>query len=329
MKRLHLALIMMMLLLVTACSNKEEAEKEAAVSMDRDKNQIISEYRETVKNSKYIIHALGGMDGEASYINSIDCLKKTYEAGYRLFEADISFTSDDVLVLAHSGENNVWSENDWKLRLGQTYPFEGISEDGMSPEEESFLKEKGYDIKKHLCSYDTFMSFKIQGKYKATSFRELLDFMEQHTDMYVMVDAGHRSYEDTLKYYRSIVSEASGREQLLDRLIAGGQTTEMVKAAREAYDFPLINLYYDNDEKREEEIYKPEDFINYCLENDITSFSSAKEVYTEEVAAKLENKDIISYIFTVNNKSEAEALRGYGADIIGTDHLWEELEGDK
>ena len=312
---IFLVFIFSSLILISGCGRKradldvqtaEETRDESMEENERDKDDVIRDYRRTVRFSKYIIHALGGMDGENCYINSIDCLEKTYAAGFRLFEADVSFTSDNVLVLAHSGENNVWSKNDWEKRLGQEYPFDDKNED-----------------EKHLCSYEDFMNFKIQGKYKATSFAELLDFMEQHTDMYVMIDAGHRSYKDTVEYYQAIVKAADGRTSVLDRMIAGGQTTEMVKAAREAYDFPLINLYFDKDEKREDIIYSPEAFADYCEKNDIISFSVAKEVYTEDVAKRLEESSLISYVFTVNDETEEEKLRSYGADIIGTDYLWE------
>lgn len=261
---------------------------------------------------RYIIHALGGVNGK-SYINSIDTLEACYNAGFRLFEGDVSFTSDGVLVMAHSGENNEWSQNDWEQRLGQEYPFAAESE---VPE--------GYNEEKHLATYSDFMNFKIQGEFKATSFSEVLDFMETHTDMYLMVDAGSRSYEDTKIYYQEIVRLANGRTDVLDRLIAGGQTTEMVKAAREAYDFPLINLYYDSDEKREEILSTPEKFVQYCKDNNISSFSVAKETYTEDVAKALEDSKLKSYVFTVNDVEEADRLRSYGADVIGTDFLWEE-----
>jgi glycerophosphoryl diester phosphodiesterase len=289
--------------------------------VETSKDDTVKKYRETVENSKYIIHALGGMEDEFYYINSIDCLEKCYAAGYRLFEADVSFTSDDVLVLAHSGENNVWSKNDWTLRLGQEYPFDSESSDGFKDEE---LTAKGYDVNKHLCPYSTFKEFRIQGKYSAGSFSDLLNFMEQHDDMYVMVDAGHRNYEDTVKYYKAVVEAAGDRQDLLDHLIAGGQTTEMVKAAREAYDFPLINLYFDSDEKREEQLSTPEKFVKYCRDNDIISYSTAKEYFSEDNAKTLEKSDLISYIFTVNDKDEESELRSRGADIIGTDFLWDD-----
>ncbi len=284
---------------------KTDEEKFAEhVQEQKDRKQCIEDYRSVVEASDYIIHALGGMNNEKCYINSIDTLDTTYQAGYRLFEADISFTSDDVLVLAHSGENNVWSENDWKLRLGQEIPNNVNN--------------------KRLCTYEQFMSFKIQGEYQATSLAGLFDYMEVHKDMYVMVDAGNRNYEDTLKYYTELVKVADGREDILNRLIAGGQTTDMVKAAREAYDFPLINLYYDKDEKREKALETPEKFVEYCHENNIISYSVAKEVYTEDVGKVLGGSDLIGYVFTVNDINEASQLRSTGADVIGTDYLWDE-----
>ena len=264
---------------------------------------VIESYQKCVEESDYFIHALGGI-GEDSYINSIDCLKQAYDAGYRLFEADISFTSDGVLVLAHSGENNIWSKNDWEKRLGQVYPFD--------------------DEGKHLCTYDEFMSFRIQGKYKACDLSELLDYMEEHKDMYLMVDAGCRSYEDTLTYYKEIVRVADGRTDVLNRLIAGGQTTEMVRAAREVYDFPIINLYYASDEKREEVLSTPEKFVEYCKAEGIISYSAASEVYTDEVAAVLGKSGLTGHIFTINDKAEAQRILELGADTVGTDFLWEE-----
>ena len=284
-------------------------------------NDTMENYRKTVHESKYIIHALGGMDDDF-YINSVDCLETVYAAGYRIFEVDVSFTSDDVLVLAHSGEKNIWSRNDWTLRFGQEYPFEDAEGNALTPEEENLLIEDGYDVEKHLCPASVFTGFKIQGKYKASTFSDLLDFMEAHEDMYVMLDAGKRSYEDTCIYYKRIVEEAGKREGVLDRFIAGGQTTEMLRAAKEAYDFPLLNLYYDVDEEREESIYRPEDFIKYCKEQGVTSFSASTEAYSEDAAKELSKSGLISYIFTINDPDEEEKIRSLGADMIGTDFLW-------
>lgn len=304
----YIVSILLVMTILSGCGRTNDASKSG-----EDISSFMEDYRNAVSSSDYIVHALGGEE-DRSYINSIDMLDKAYKEGLRVFEADISFTSDGVLVLAHSGEDNVWSKNDWEMRLGQKYPFD----------DESVKDYECYDVDKHLCSYEVFKSFKIQGRYTANSFAELLDYMEEHVDMYLMVDAGHRSYADAKAYYEAIVEAADGRTQVLDRLIAGGQTTDMVKAAREAYDFPLINLYFDKDENRESIIYSAEDFVRYCDAESITSISIAKEVFTEDVAKVISDSDLIIYVFTENDESEAEHILSLGADMVGTDFLWSE-----
>lgn len=304
----YIVSILLVMTILSGCGRTNDASKSG-----EEISSFMEDYRSAVSSSDYIVHALGGEE-DRSYINSIDMLDKAYKEGLRVFEADISFTSDGVLVLAHSGEDNVWSKNDWEKRLGQKYPFD----------DESVKDYECYDADKHLCSYEVFKSFKIQGRYTANSFAELLDYMEEHVDMYLMVDAGHRSYADAKAYYEAIVEAADGRTQVLDRLIAGGQTTDMVKAAREAYDFPLINLYFDKDENRESIIYSAEDFVRYCDAESITSISIAKEVFTEDVAKVISDSDLIIYVFTENDESEAEHILSLGADMVGTDFLWSE-----
>ena len=299
-----------------------------------DPRSYAERYRKTVESQKYIIHALGGMNGTDKYINSIDPLRLIYAEGYRLFEADVSFTSDGKLVLAHSGRDNIWTKSDWEDRLGQDFPFE--SESGSESESVT-----AYD--KHLCSYDTFMNFKIQKKYKATSFKELVIFMAEHDDMFVMIDGGERSYQDTKTFYSAILEEtrealdelyiestSSEENNMLDdvlgRMVVGGQTIEMLNAVKEVYDFPLINFYYNSNDKREGELCKPIDFIHYCDDNGVSSFSVSKDVYDQITAEELEKSTLMSFVFTVNDPAEEARIKAYGADIIGTDFLWDKQE---
>lgn len=52
-----------------------------------------------------IAHA-GGQIGNATYTNSIDALNVNYDAGFRVFEMDFSFTSDQQLVCLHDWEES-------------------------------------------------------------------------------------------------------------------------------------------------------------------------------------------------------------------------------
>ena len=69
-------------------------------------------YKNTVKQSNYIRHALGGLD-TYQYLNTIEALENSYKKGFRLFEVDVRFTSDDKLVLTHG-----WEEVDYIERMG-------------------------------------------------------------------------------------------------------------------------------------------------------------------------------------------------------------------
>ena len=50
---------------------------------------------------KYIAHALGGVGGK-TYTNSIQAFEHNYNKGFKVFEVDLDFTSDDELIAWHS-----------------------------------------------------------------------------------------------------------------------------------------------------------------------------------------------------------------------------------
>ena len=158
--------------------------------------------------------------------------------------------------------------------------------------------------------------------------------------MFVMIDGGERSYQDTKTFYSAILEEtrealdelyieitSSEENNMLDdvlgRMVVGGQTIEMLNAVKEVYDFPLINFYYNSNDKREGELCKPIDFIHYCDDNGVSSFSVSKDVYDQITAEELEKSTLMSFVFTVNDPAEEARIKAYGADIIGTDFLWD------
>lgn len=273
---------------------------------------LLSQYKKAVENSSYMMHAGGGMEGTYSYTNSIDALEANYADGYRLFEVDISFTSDYKLVLAHSHNNayagaadtledNVWTEADWTKKLGLPY----------NPDHP-------------LASYEEFMSFTIQGKFRATSFADLIAFVQEHDDVYIMLDIGSRSRQATKKIYQAIVDETAQNDAVLQHFIVGGHTAAMIEAVKEVYDFQIINLYLADEEFRQENDpawLDIESFADYCNEQGITSFSISADRFTADIAEITSRKGLISYVFTCNDEGEAAQLRESGATIIGTDFL--------
>lgn len=58
------------------------------------------------KDHRTIAHALGGMDGK-DYLNSREGFLFMYEQGVRLFELDLSRTSDGVWVCRHNWNDSM------------------------------------------------------------------------------------------------------------------------------------------------------------------------------------------------------------------------------
>ena len=248
-------------------------------------------YKNTVEQQNYVAHALGGIEGFA-YTNSKEALENSYNNGFRIFEADVKLTSDKKLVLVHG-----WTKKDYKQRLGLEYNEENP-----------------------VMDYETYMSSKIQEKYTPLSFKDLADFIKEHKDMYVMIDIGNKSYEETKEIYSKIVEDCNSDSKILNRLIVGGHTTDMIKAVKECYDFKLINLYWAEEDKREGNIKTEEKFIKYCKDYGITSLSTSTDIFTEKLGRLMKKSNIIVYVFTENDENKSKDILK-NADLVGTDFI--------
>ena len=103
-----------------------------------------------------IAHA-GGVVDSCIYTNSREAMERSMQKGYRLIEFDLLFTSDSVLVAAHSWErfNSMTGYEDW----GDSVP-----------------------------AYSDFISRKICGRYTPLSAREINSFFEQNDSLYLVTD---------------------------------------------------------------------------------------------------------------------------------------------
>lgn len=148
-------------------------------------------YLNTVKKSSYMAHALGGIDGE-NYTNSQDALEKNYEKGVRLFEVDINLTADGKLVCVHG-----WKKSDYENKMGIEYNSDN-----------------------NIMTYEEFKNVKIKGKYTTMGFDNLVDYMKKYKDIYVMIDIGKKSYEETKRIYSEILNITKD-SSILNRFITG------------------------------------------------------------------------------------------------------------
>ena len=101
-----------------------------------------------------IAHALGGLDGR-DYLNSREGFLAMYQQGVRLFELDLSRTSDGVWVCRHN----------WKESMGQ-------------------WKGSG----KKVLTEKQFKNSKIYGTYTPMTLEDFFLLLKEHPDAYVMID---------------------------------------------------------------------------------------------------------------------------------------------
>lgn len=148
-------------------------------------------HKVSIKKNKYMAHALGGINGQA-YTNSKEAIENSYKKGMKLFEVDVKLTSDEKLVCVHG-----WSKKDYEERLGITYNKENS-----------------------VMSYEQFINTKIKGKYTTMSFEDLVNYMKKYNNIYVMIDVGRKSYDETKKIYTEILNITKNKK-ILNRLITG------------------------------------------------------------------------------------------------------------
>lgn len=129
-----------------------------------------------------IAHSGGGIDGKI-YTNSLESWNYSYDNGTRVFDADISLTSDNVLVLRH----------EWHDEFEQA----NISED-------------------NIPDFSEFMDTPIHNIYTPMSVYDMLNFMEEHNDCYVACD--FKDGTAGIKEFVSLVKDGS-MEHLLKRII--------------------------------------------------------------------------------------------------------------
>ena len=251
-------------------------------------------YKISILKEDYIAHALGGINNDKN-TNSRDALENSYSKGIKLFEVDISLTSDEELVCINGWSKDVYNET----------------------------LEIEYNKENAVMSYEQFMNTKIKGKYTTMSFKDLIEFMKVHDDIYVMIDIGNQKKKKTKNIYEKIVQESNNDSKILNRLVINGSTTDMIKAVKEVYDFKIINLYWPSKaDRKDKKIDTKEEFIEYCKENEISSLSTSLKTYKKEkdTIEYFKKKGVIVYVFTENDENEAKDILK-DVDVVGTDFI--------
>lgn len=240
------------------------------------------------ENYNIITHALGGLDGY-TYLKSRESFINHYDKGCRFFEVDLSQTSDGVWVCRHN----------WKEPMGQ---WEGD--------------------KKKVLSAEEFLNTPIYGKYTPMSFEDLLKLLDEYPDAFVTIDSKQysvRNYQRTLEdyaQYREIAINA-GLEHTLGQIIPELYNSAMYSGTMLVYKFPayLYSLW------QEYSIEELNDIADFCQANQIQAVSLYCEYWSEDVQKIFDERDILVYIYTINDEEKAREYVKAGAKGVCTDTL--------
>lgn len=243
------------------------------------------------ENYNIITHALGGLEG-LTYLNSRESFINHYDKGCRLFEVDLTKTSDGVWVCRHN----------WKESLGQ-------------------WEEEG----RNVLSSEEFLNAPIYGKYTPMTLEDLMMLLKEYPDAFVMLDSKQysvRNYQRTLEdyaEYREIAINA-GIQEVLGQIIPEIYNSAMYSGTALLYKFPsyIYSLWQDYS------ITELKEIAEFCEQNKIPAVTIYKDYWSDEIQKIFDEKEILVYIYTINDKEDAKGYLESGAKGVCTDFLIDE-----
>lgn len=262
--------------------------------------------------SKYrlIAHGGGAVDG-CNYTNSLEAWNNSYERGIRVFDADLRFTTDGVLVLRHSWKDNL--EQDPKVPLQASNSF--VDENGHT---QYTYENKAQNLRK-------FKSLKIYRRFTPMTYEDMVRYMQEHKDLYVAADikgGGNGHMGDSEATYRYMVKEAKRlkAEDILDRIIVSCYNYSDYEKIEKIYPFQNVTM--------RQHAISPNNYYElckFCLDNNIHTVNVSKCFVDDEGVKLLASKGIKLYVAVVDYLSDAEWYQKKGIYGFVTNYLTENI----
>lgn len=248
----------------------------------------------------FIAHGGGGLDGK-TYSNSLEAMNHSYENGLRVYDIDLDYTTDSILVCCHS-----WSEN---------------LEQSIIPmkESHSFIDRNGHTlhhISNHPLDFQSFKSRQIYRLFTPMSSEDLLVYMADHPDIYIAPDMK----ADAVSSYQYLVDRAKEMkaDSVLDRIIANVYDDDVYNKIMMIYPFK-------NTTARQHHVY-PNNYYklaSFCIKNNIHVVNMSSCYVNDEGASLLMSKGIHIYVAVVDYISDMESLKKKGFSGACTNWLKE------
>lgn len=243
-------------------------------------------------------HSFSGIDG-LTYTGSLEAFLEGYANGYRTFEVDIIFTSDDELVLAHG-----WA---------QSAEAAGRDEwNDMPPTMDEFLETPAWG-----------------GGYTLLTLADLFNIMENYPDIWIVTDTKYTDTEQVRRQFQKLVDTAreNGCMDVLDRVIVQLYHEKMYAVIQKIYPFQsyIFTMY-------QRWWGDPGEFgalCRWCLSHGVWAVTTKGDISYEEAWRIARAYGLDVYVHTINDISEADVFFESGVSGIYTDFIRrEELKED-
>lgn len=238
-----------------------------------------------------VLHALGAVDG-VTYTNAKEALEHSYQDGSRMMECDFAVTSDGQIVACH----------DWEFWNRESNPDKSMGED--------FIPTLAF-----------FMQSKIMGKYTPLSGDDIVLFMKEHPDLYIITDTKEAAPEKITEEFTALVEAAVRNEceETLDRMVIQIYHAYMYDIVNDIYSFPnyIYTLYQEG---YRGEADKMQQYAEFCMLHDIDVITMNAAYYHEELLEICNQYRLRMYVHTVNEESAIVSYHEQGIGVY-TDNL--------
>lgn len=252
---------------------------------------------------RLIAHGCGGIDGKM-ITNSLEALDYNYSIGTRLFDVDVCWSADSVLVCRHSWKDNTGQDVKEPIWKSKRVYNEKIQQEGWLSNSNTVLNSRVYA--NHL----------LYGRYHTLSVNELFLWLETHPDAYCLPDL--KGPDMAKAFVRLIQNE--NKDSILHRIIIRIDDFPDYEAVRKLpYEHFMLK-------KNNMGINTYSDIINFCVSNDIHAVSLSLIDSDDSILSLFARKGIHVYVAVIDNLPDYFYFINKGAwgavsNFIGENHL--------
>lgn len=230
-----------------------------------------NEYKNAEWYEKYpIICHEGGAIGEVSYTNSKEAFENSISKGHKVFEVDFLYTSDNHLVARHNWNDEI---------------TEGFSRDNKP-------------------DYETFMNTKIYDMYTPLSIENIIDYMKNNKDIYVVTVKDYISVLNTIVEAAKVSS--SDYKNILDRFIIQFYKYDQLDNIKSVGEFDkfILTLYRMKEEDRDFDTIS-----RFCVDNGVDVLTVPQKSALKDNLNIAKSYGLYTYTHTINSEKGLSSMK--------------------